>query len=491
LNPAVITWNSADNSIATIDTNGYVSAVAFGETVITATLKNGQGAAQCKVTVYDHNAYKIRLVLTDKGISSFSVANPQEFLSAKAIARRKSEHIAVDATDLPVSPDYLKQIKSLGGAIVAQSKWLNTVCVYVNDGSLLNAYKNLPFVQRIVVVWQAPAAPAISTTGYQGNVVQSVTPPVVPVRDSVYYGSAWRNIKPDNGQVLHASGFEGAGIDIAVIDGGFNNLPANPQFSNTNILGGKSFIYEDANPFTRDSHGVQTSSIMAVNKPGFFVGTAPEANYWFFRTEDTSSEFLVEEDYYVAALEYADSVGVSVISCSLGYKYHDGDASYTYQDMNGTTATASRGANAAAAKGIFIAVAAGNDASWIGTPGEAPGVLTTGSVNTAGLISSFSSYGLTVDGRIKPDVVALGDGTCVIDVGGTRAYLQGTSLTNPIICGLAACLWQAYPKLNNQDLLSVIKQSADRYSSPLLPYGYGIPDMQKAMRLAKAVSDTK
>jgi hypothetical protein len=491
LDPSTIKWSSANTGIATVDINGYVTAISIGETVITATLINGQGSAQCKVTVYDHDAYKLRLVLKDKGTSSFSISNPADFLSAKAIARRKKENISVDATDLPISPDYLKKIRSLGGIIVAQSKWLNTVCVYFTDGSLINAYKNLPFVQDVVVVWQESAAPSVSSADYPGAPSQIVTPPVVPNRDSAYYGAAWNNIKLDKGQALHVNGFAGAGVDIAVIDGGFNNLRANPAFSNTNIKGAKSFLYEDANPYVKDSHGVQTSSLMAVNKPGYFVGTAPEANYWFFRTEDSSSEFLIEEDYYVAALEYADSAGVAIVSTSLGYTYHDGGASYTYKDMNGTTATASRGANMAFAKGIFIAVGAGNNGSWVGAPADASGVLTTGSVNISGVISDFSSYGFTVDGRIKPDVVALGNGACTIDIGGARTYSSGTSFTNPIICGLVACLWEAYPKLDNKDLLSIIKQSADRFNSPLLPYGYGIPDMQKAMLLAKTVSDAK
>jgi subtilisin family serine protease len=161
------------------------------------------------------------------------------------------------------------------------------------------------------------------------------------------------------------------------------------------------------------------------------------------------------------------------------------------ENLDGKTALASQGANIAVSKGIFIVGCAGNDGSWVGTPADSPFVLTVGSVVKSGTIDYFTAYGLTVDGRIKPDVVALGGGASVIDIDGKVNVRSGTSYASPIICGLAACLWQAYPKLNNKELLDVMRKSANRFNSPQLPYGYGIPDMQRAMELAQIVTGSR
>jgi subtilisin family serine protease len=232
---------------------------------------------------------------------------------------------------------------------------------------------------------------------------------------------------------------------------------------------------------------------MAVNKPGTYVGTAPEANYWLLHTEDASTEYPIEEDYWVNAIEYADSVGVDIVNSSLTYTngYYLPQARYKFEDMDGKTAMATRAANVAFSKGIFIVCCAGNEQQWVGTPADSPNVLTLGSINSTGNIDNFSSWGITVDGRVKPDLVALGGGAGVINPAGVAETRSGTSYASPIMCGLAACLWQAYPKLTNKDLLMVLRKSANRYNTPVIPYGYGLADMQKAMDLAKAISDTK
>ena len=230
---------------------------------------------------------------------------------------------------------------------------------------------------------------------------------------------------------------------------------------------------------------------MAVNKARYYVGTAPGANYWLLRTEDESSEYAIEEDYWVAAAEFADSIGVDVVNTSLYYTSHDGLMRYKYEDMNGKTSFASRGAAMAADKGILVICCAGNDQSWVGTPAEATDVLAVGSINRTGNIDNFTSYGITVDGRMKPDVVALGGSAGVIDITGKPMNRSGTSYASPIVCGLAACLWQAYPKLTNKDLLDIFRKASNRYGSPAVPYGYGLTDMNKAVQLAQSVSAGK
>lgn len=476
--PEEVIWNSKDTSIAKMGKTGFVYGIWTGETDVTATLVNGKGFASCKIIVYDEHSYKFRLILRDKGTSSYSINRPSEFLSLKAIARRTKQNLQIDETDLPISPEYINKIEQIGGVIVAKSKWLKTVTVYFTDVALLDKYKQLPFVENTFMVWMGDEIAKKSTKEITQNLRSSNGILNKHENDSAYYGSAWININKNKGQVLHELGYRGAGIDIAVIDDAFLGIKSNPTLSNINIKGAKSFIYESKNPFETYSHGVWVTSCMATNKPGYYVGTAPEANYWLMRTEDSSSEYPIEQDYWVAAIEYADSVGVDVVNTSLYYTFSQFPPyKYNWENMDGKTEMASRGANMAAGKGIFIVCCAGNELSWVGTPGDSPNVLTVGAIG--------ASNGITVDGRIKPDIISFSLWAQVIDINGDASLRIGTSYSSPIICGLAACLWQAYPMLTNKELMEIIKKSADQYNNPQLPFGYGIPNMERALQLSK------
>lgn len=485
-----VVWRVEDPRIAEVTTEGAVWPKGAGITYVFAKLVNGNGEAKCKVIVTDGNDYKFRLILKDKGKSDFSVSNPSAFLSAKAIERRRKRNIAIDESDLPISRQYLREIAEVGGTIVAQSKWLNTVSVSVQDQFLVDKYKALAFVKEVVLVYVGKRKQKTDQPGYAdvpqvGSSGNSGT--------AIDYGSAKLNISVVKGEALHQQGFKGEGMDIAVIDAGFLQLKNNQAFNNIHIKGAKSFVYENDDPYSIDTHGVWVTSCMAVNKPGTYVGTAPEANYWLLRTEDGATEFAIEEDYWTSAIEFADSVGVDLVNSSLSYSdgYSYLTKRYTAADMDGKTAMATRAANMAFSKGIFIVNCAGNEEKWVGTPADSPGVLTLGAISSNGARSAFTSWGITADGRMKPDVMALGSGASVINTSGLAESRSGTSYASPIMCGLAACLWQAYPKLTNEDLLDVIRKSADRANRPELPFGYGIADMQKAMELAKAKTASK
>ena len=476
-----VQWSVENSEIAGILESGTVFAKGAGETYAIATLLNGKGFGKCKIIVADATDYKYRLLLKDKGTPEVSMGQPEKFLSLKAIERRRKRGISIDASDLPISEVYLKEIQKVGGTIIAKSKWLNTVTVNVSDKFSIGKYKQLPFVKD--VIWVGQATRIIAPAKKYVDVPQVVSNHNTDT--DLDYGKGFDNINVNNGQVLHKRGFKGAGIDIAVIDAGFINLKANPTFKNVNIKGAKSFVCENDDPYSIDYHGIGVTACMSGNMPGKYIGTAPEANYWLLRTEDRATEQPVEEDYWVSAAEYADSVGADIINSSLsydayGYNYKD----YKFEDMDGKTAFATKGANAAASKGIFIVNCAGNDNTWVGTPGDSQNVLTVGSVNKNLTLSSFSSWGVTVDGRMKPDAMAMGGGAYIIDVDGSIRYGSGTSYASPIICGLAACLWQAYPKLANKELLEVIRKSGDRYEKPEIPFGFGIANMQKAMELS-------
>ncbi|WP_336833595.1 S8 family peptidase [Sphingobacterium siyangense] len=489
-----INWTVENTRIASLTQNPETKEASVwpegaGETYAIATLANGKATAKVKIIVTDANDYKFRLVLKDKGISSHTLNKPETFLSEKAIQRRQKRNIAIDNSDLPISEDYLNQIEKIGCKIVSKSKWLNTVTVHCVDYFLIDNYKNLPFVHSAEKVWEGP----------RGNLTEKGKYKDIPQRVSnntsnnkLDYGGAASNININNGQVLHENGFKGAGIDIAVIDAGFLNLKNNPAFKNVNIKGAKSFVYENDDPYAVDMHGVWVSSCMAVNQPGTYVGTAPEANYWLLRSEDQSSEQHVEEDYWASAAEFADSVGVDIINSSLYYGPESFyNPAYKFEEMDGKTTFATRAANIAASKGILIVNCAGNDRSWVGSPADSPHVLTVGAVYDNRRVAYFTSWGVTVDGRMKPDVMAVGGGAWVIGESGAGEPRSGTSYSSPILCGLAACLWQAYPQLSNKELMDVIRKSADRINTPVIPYGYGIPDMKKAMEIAKEIKKSR
>lgn len=477
----VVRWESNSNMVS-VD-NGKVTAVFYNEIItglfVSAEVQGGFYAT-CKISIYQEYDYKFRLTLKDKGQTDFSLDQPEQFLSVKAIERRNKRGIAIDERDLPISKAYLEQIEKVGGIIVSQSKWLKTVCVQCEDEKMIDEYKKLPFVEDVLMVWRGEKAKqkedSFLVTSFENRNVSNYS--------SEDYGDAWGNIYLHQGQILHECGFKGEGIDIAVIDAGFIDLPSNPTLDNIRIKGSKSFVYEDPNPYNTDSHGIWVLACMATNKPGYYIGVAPEANYWLFRSEDLSGNYPVEEDSWVAAIEYADSVGVDIVNTSLYYIKNDYPfSSHEFQEMDGKTVLPTRAANVAADKGILIVCCAGNDGSWVGSPADSPGVLAVGAVNKVGSIGSFTAYGITVDGRMKPDVVSLGQGACTIDVDGKIDFRSGTSYASPIMCGLAACLWQAYPWLTNRELLNILKKSADRYNAPELPYGYGIVDVQNAMKL--------
>jgi len=227
-------------------------------------------------------------------------------------------------------------------------------------------------------------------------------------------------------------------------------------------------------------------STIAGYLPGEFVGTAPKASFVLIRTEDTNSEYLIEEDYWVSGIEYADSIGADVVNSSLGYTtFDDPRQNHTYADLDGKTSRASIVATIAASKGIAVVNSAGNEGAtpwkYIGVPADADSILTIGAISYMGAVVSFSSKGPSSDGRLKPNVVAVGLNSALIDAGGDVTTNSGTSFSSPITAGLVACLWQAKPELSNIELFNIIEESASHYNNPDTAYGYGIPDFCEAL----------
>ena len=434
---------------------------------------------------YPGGKYSIyRLTLKDKKGTTYSLAHPEAFLSAKALQRRNKQHITVDSTDLPVSARYLERIKTEKGEVIGQSKWNNTVLVKVIDSTSLKHLTALPFVVKATKVFTTPDSIATLTP----DSVEKDTIATKAPRTS-RYGKGQKQIAMLSGEKLHEAGFQGQGMTIAIVDGGYMNVDKIGYLKGVNIAGLKDFVYPyDANLYHLLDHGTMVLSCMAANTDSLLVGTAPRATYLLLRSEDGRTENLVEEDYWAQAVEYADSIGADIVNSSLGYnKFDDPKASHLYREQDGKTALISRTASMIAPKGMILVNSAGNSGAgtWkrIGFPGDARDVLTVAALSADSINATFSSVGPTYDGRVKPDVAARGVAAALIDGRGIITKANGTSFATPITCGMVACLWQALPQKTASQIMDLVRRSADRHDHPDNIYGYGIPNFWKAFQM--------
>ena len=429
---------------------------------------------------------KYRVGLRDKAVTEYSLGRPEEFLSRKAIERRARQHLSIDSTDLPVCKQYVDELRRQGVRIVLTGKWENFVTVSCNDTAVAARIAALPFVRSVEPVWKAPKNALRDTTERRDSLVNR--PAIHP--DSIY-GTAFAQLAMSRGDKLHEAGFRGQGMTIAVIDAGYHNVDSIAAMRNIRILGTRDFVEPGSDIYSKGSHGMAVLSCMAMNAPEVMTGTAPEASYWLLRSEDERSEQPVEQDYWAVAVEFADSVGVDVLNTSLGYYvYDDASLNLRLRDLDGRHELMSRQASHIADKGMVLVCSAGNAGMepWkkITTPGDAENVLTVGAIDKRGVLAPFSSIGNTQDGRVKPDVVAVGLGADVMRTDGNQGHANGTSFASPIMCGMVACLWQACPDLTAKELIELVRSVGDRASWPDNIYGYGVPDLWKAYELHSA-----
>ena len=434
-----------------------------------------------------------RLHLTDKKGTPYSLNHPSRYLSRRSIERRKRQQLPLDSTDLPVNPRYLRLIEQRGVSIVGPSRWQNTVLVRLKDSSMVHHLEQLPCVRGSKLVWIAPDSitPTAIKTPYHDD---------FEARDSVgsaEYGKSHSQIHLLQGHRLHHIGLTGQDMMIAVIDGGFKNVDRIPAFQQIDICGFQDFV-NPASPsiFAETDHGTKVLSAMAINQPFFYIGTAPRASYWLLRSEDQQTEQEVEEDYWTMAAEFADSVGCDLINSSLGYNEYDHPwMSHRLSHLDGRTAFVSRSAALLASKGVVLVNSAGNSGMgpWkkIGVPSDADNILTVGAITAdePRHIAPFSSVGPSQDGRVKPDVVAIGAPTFLVNGRGVIMEDMGTSFSAPTICGLAACLWQGMPEKTAAEIIELIRQNGDNKDHPDNIYGYGVPNFWQAYMKGKVKND--
>ena len=436
--------------------------------------------------------YIIRL--KDKGTNPFSISNPSAYLTARSIQRRTKYGIAIDSTDLPITPRYIDSIRLAGAVVILNSsKWLNQVAIQTTDAAALAKIASFPFVLSsgpIAARNSQTITPVNKKLDAEFTQAPDPTTPNMTLGDYYSYGASFGQVHLHNGEFLHNRGFRGQGMQMAVLDAGFFHYLTLPTFdsirNNGQVLGTWDFVAGNASVDEDNAHGMNCLSIIAANMPGVFMGTAPKTSFYLYRTEDVASEYPIEEQNWVAGIERADSLGIDISSTSLGYFTFDNAIfNYTYANMDGNTTLSARGADMAAKKGILCLFAAGNEGngSWhfIITPSDADSVMAVGAVNTSGVVGSFSSYGPSSDGQIKPSVAAVGVNAVIANPStGQPGFGSGTSFACPNMAGLTTCLWQAFPEINNMGIIGVMQQSATRATNPDDRVGYGIPDMKKA-----------
>ena len=426
---------------------------------------------------------------SDKNNTPYSLNAPLKFLSQRSLDRRAKHAAPLTAEDLPVNPSYVDSLRAKGARIMFTSRWFNAATVAVDTDIVMIEIAKLPFVKGYEKVYRKKT-PNTKTIDNDNELLRRTN-----------YGTSSKQITMLNGDYLHQKGFKGQGELIAVLDGGFYRVDKLEAFSYLrdnhrilamhNFVTGKDSVYNDA------THGMMVLSSMGGQLSGKLVGTAPEASYILLESENTSSEYPIEEDAWVAAAEFADSAGADVINSSLGYtKFDDPTMSHTYADMNGHTNRSSVGANIAFSKGILVVCSAGNDGanSWhyISSPADGDSVLAVGAVDDMEKAASFSSYGPSFDGDVKPNVAAMGVETVVASTtDGETTTVSGTSLSSPILCGVATSLMSAFPDKTNNEIKNVIQKSAHLYPNSDPQMGYGIPDFKLAYEMLSLTKNEK
>lgn len=427
------------------------------------------------------------IYFTDKGINTdYYFTNPQLVVSEKSIKRREkvlSNSSPITMRDLPVNSDYISQVKQKGLKVKWPSKWFNAVSGTASKYQL-EQIATLPSVKKLDIVYELRSSKESETD--LNNIVQT-QPIQQPAGVNSYdYGSSYAQLQQINVPAVHDSGFTGQGITICVMDAGFNRL-SHDAFLSMNIIAAWDFVNNDPNVGNQSdmgegSHGTMTLSTIGGFASGNLIGPAFNSSYILAKTENTDSETPIEEDNWIAALEWADSIGVDVTSTSLSYLGYDPPyPSYTWMDMDGNTTLITNGADYAAYIGIVVVNSAGNEGynsshNTLGAPADGDSVITVGAVNSSGSRSSFSSVGPTTDGRIKPDIMALGSGDVVASPSNDHNYTtaSGTSFSCPLSAGVAALILCVNPNLTPMQVIEAMRNTASQSSNPDNLYGWGI-----------------
>lgn len=449
------------------------------------------------ISFYSQENEDAWVFIKDKPNSATFLANPLQMLSQRSIDRREKSNIPIDEKDVPIHQVYYNELNNeVTIAVLGKSKWLNAIHVQgtVNQiGTLLSKFTFIESIEyankSLNTIGKSKGNKSLSNHYSKFNEVQT----------DFNYGDANNQIEMLKGDYLHQQGLTGQNQVIAIIDAGFPNVNTLSAFQrlrdNNQILGGYNFADRNTNYYSRNSHGTHVLSTIAGYIENEFVGTAPDAKFYLFISEIAETETVLEETLWVEAAERADSLGVDIINTSLGYTTYDNpNHSHSYADMDGNTTFISRGAEIGASRGMILVNAAGNSgtSSWryVGAPADVSSVFSIGAVNAEENIASFSSFGPTADNRIKPDVLAQGQNTTIVNFSsGNVSTSNGTSFSSPVMAGVIACFWEAIPNKTNIEIMNLIRNSSDKFNNPSDQYGYGIPDFETAYNTILSLQD--
>lgn len=437
---------------------------------------------------------------TDKNFNFYSVDKPEYFLSSRAIAKRQRYHIPICEEDLPINPTYISAITKFQAVkLLTKSKWMNYIVIQCDDENVLAIITLFPFVDQVRKIHELDVSRFFTESEDQPTVFDSQQRE--PYQDTVSldsYGVATRQMSVHNGHILHNYGFKGEGMLVVVLDNGYRDLDKLSCFQSFRANNRLKGMYDAAqqptyDPYQTGGHGTFVLSIMAIEEPYVFIGTAPRADYVLIRTEMTNYEDLLEEYFWVAGAEYADSIGADVVNASLGYAYFDKpEQEHSFMHLDGKHSVASIAAGILARKACIPCIAAGNEGNkpwhYITIPSDAPDALCVAAMGTDSIIAEFSSRGSILFPTIKPDVTSIGSKTIFCAPIDSLVEGNGTSLASPIIAGLCACLWQAFPEKTNKEIMDAIRQSAHLAHKPDSLFGYGIPDFKAAFDMLSQTS---
>ncbi len=441
----------------------------------------------------------------DKGVNAGSLLSfPERLITQRSLDRRKKVkplNGLVDHTDIPVNINYINELKSIGIEVKNKSRWFNRISCYA-DKDQINRIINEDYVNGVDLVMKFKKN-YNDVEFQQRNVIPETDGNNNPngVQYVLNYGTSLTQMELINAPMAHDSGYYGQGVLIASFDAGVDNL-GHPSFDSLRARGIRTFDFVNGDTNVADQggqmgdgwHGTMTLSLVGGYRPGSLISPAFRSMYIIAKTENTDSETPLEEDNWIAAAEWADSLGADIITSSLGYITMDGGSShsYTWQWMNGDSCFITIGADLAVNKGIIVFNSAGNEGSHstrntLGAPADGDSVIAVGSVTSSSVRSSFSSVGLSVDGRIKPDIMAMGSNNKFAGTGpGNTGYSNGsgTSFSCPMSAGVGAMILSANPNLTPMQVREILYKSADRYNSPDRFYGYGIIDAWEAVKMA-------
>lgn len=449
----------------------------------------------CNSSQAQFTRYQVKL--KNKGGTPHTIANPSTYLSQRAIDRRTKYGIAIDSTDLPVSPSYITQIANTPNVTILNiSKWQNAISIQVSNQSAITTINAFPFVESVGGIAARFGENGRNELRNKFELEENITPVDFSQRteqltaDYFNYGTnSFNEIHLHNGEFLHNIGLRGQGMQIGMLDNGYNNYTVLDAFDSVRIqnqvLGTWDFVNKEANVINDGSHGMNCFSTIAANIPGQFIGKAPKASFWLYKTEDDNGEYPIEEFNWVCGVERADSSGADIISSSVGYyDFDNASFNHIYADMNGNTTIAAKGADMAAKKGLLVFNSIGNEGNnawkFLITPSDADSIVAVGAVSSSGVVGNFSSYGPSSDGQIKPDMSSVGVSAMIQTNSNTIGFSNGTSFACPNMAGLGTCLWQGFPEYNNMRIIRELQKASSKFSTPDDRVGYGIPNMKLA-----------